>query len=299
MPIFRKVGDLYKNAYDKVFAIILVMIDPLSLISLHVETFYDNKEDGDLHTKAKIADATAFVYYKYPKYYLITNWHVVSGRHPQTGRALSMKAGIPNLIDVWFHSLGGGSLVWMCSTLPLRDWTTDEKLWIEHPRGKDVDVVALPLENPHFYKLYPLEPGLFDTQLEVFPSEAVSIIGYPYGLTGTGSLPIWKTGHIASDIETDYDGKPAFLIDSTVREGMSGSPVVARKKEFISQDKTILLSLEKADKFLGVFSSSITSKKYDPEIGLVWKPEVIKEIIDGKDELIKKIVKYKKIPVLY
>lgn len=265
------------------------MIDPLSLIPLHVETFYDNKEIGELHTQTKIADATAFIFSKDRQDYLITNWHVVSGRDPETGKPKSTHAAIPNVIDVWFHGLGN-SKVWMRSSLSLLNWKTDEKLWKEHPRGREVDLIALPLKNIAF-KLYPLDPDLFNTEMDISPSESVSIIGFPFGLSSAGAYPIWKAGHVASDIDENYDGKPVFLVDGTFKHGMSGSPVFARRKSFKSEDKSRLLTLEDIDKFLGVFSGTISTQ--DSDVGMVWKPEIILEIIDNRDEMMKKIVKYK------
>lgn len=264
------------------------MPDSLSLIPLHLETFYDNKQNGILHTSVKVSDATGFVFRKQRDEYLITNWHVVTGRNPATGRPLSKKAAIPNLIKVYFHSLVAGC--WAGQSLELLDWETDEKLWIEHIRGKAVDVVALPLKN-NIHKTYPLDNYLFNSNLKILPSEPVSIVGFPFGMPSVGGLPIWKTGHVASDIDGDYDGKPVFLIDATARPGMSGSPVIARRKEFLSEDNSMLITLESLDKFLGIFSGGI-SKKHDCEIGMVWKPEIINEIIEGRDEIMKKIVKY-------
>jgi hypothetical protein len=84
----------------------------------------------------------------------------------------------------------------------------------------------------------------------------VSIIGYPYGLATAHAWPIWKTGHIASDIDLDYDGRPAFLIDATARSGMSGSPVVHRTSGgFTTRSGDVIYStgVRPATRFLGVY----------------------------------------------
>ncbi len=253
------------------------MPDTLSLIPLHVETYFNNKAEKN-YTEEKLADATAFVYQKDSKNYLITNWHVLTGRNPETGQPTSKNCGIPNIIKIWFHS-GKKGFSWMRHSLPIVNWENDKPCWIEHPKGSQMDVAALPL-NDLIFKNYPLDPLMFNMKLDVIPSDAVSILGFPFGMTSTkiGQLPIWKTGHIASDVEENYEGKPLFLIDATARPGMSGSPVIARKKEFLSEDKRILITLQNSDRFLGVFSGGI-SKEYDTEIGMVWKPEVIDQIL--------------------
>ncbi len=101
-----------------------------------------------------------------------------------------------------------------------------EPRWIEHPQGRNIDVVALPISaNPNI-TIYPFDLALADEDIRPAPALPVSIIGYPFGLATAGAWPIWKTGHIASDPDLDYDGRPAFLIDATTRGGMSGSPVI-------------------------------------------------------------------------
>lgn len=273
------------------------MIDPLSLIPLHVETFFDNKLNGMSHIHTKIADATAFIYSTGWKNYLITNWHVVSGRHPETEKILSKYGSLPNIIKVWFHG-PGEDLNWLQSSILLLDWETDEKLWKEHPSGREVDLVAIPLDGLSIFNLHPLDPMLFSTDLNISPSEAVSIIGFPFGLTSTGVLPIWKTGYVASDIEYDYNGKPTFLIDANTKPGMSGSPVIARRKKIVNENKIGVTIITEIDKFLGVYSGRI-SNKYDTGIGIVWKPELINEIIENRDEVKLKTKKYKTINLLH
>lgn len=256
------------------------MVDPLSLIPLHVETFFNSKELINA-TETKISDATAFVYRNYSRsheYFLITNWHVVSGRNPETNRLTSRKAAIPNIIKVWAHG-GVNQQSWLQQSFPLVDWDTDEKIWLEHPLGREVDVVAIPLDYP-LIRTFELDPMLFDTDLNVVPSEAVSIIGFPFGMPSYGQLPIWKTGHIASDPEKDYDGKPVFLIDATVRAGMSGSPVIGRRKEIVGDNHQSYFTIENSDTFLGVFSGGISKRHSDIDIGMVWKPKVIEEILE-------------------
>lgn len=53
----------------------MTRIDPFSLSTVPVEQYANNK---------KLRSATAFVWMLGDKYYLITNWHVVTGRNAQT-----------------------------------------------------------------------------------------------------------------------------------------------------------------------------------------------------------------------
>ena len=94
-----------------------------------------------------------------------------------------------------------------------------------------------------------------------------------------GRFPIWKTGHIASDIDIDWDGKPAFLIDATTQSGMSGSPVIAKRVSIYQTSRGNKIG--NAIKILGVYSGREISTS-GIEVGFVWKPKVIEEILSSK-----------------
>jgi V8-like Glu-specific endopeptidase len=56
----------------------------------------------------------------------------------------------------------------------------------------------------------------------------VTLIGYPYDYYDKkNSLPVWKTGHIASEPAVDFEGNPLFVVDVSAFPGMSGAPVFA------------------------------------------------------------------------
>ena len=84
----------------------------------------------------------------------------------------------------------------------------------------------------------------------VEPGSPVSIVGYPRKITGVVNYPIWKTGHVASDIHAHPDQKH-FLIGAMTREGMSGAPVVTKSG---------------GSTFLGIYSGRLPD---EPEIGIV------------------------------
>ena len=207
--------------------------------------------------------------------YLITNWHMVTGRDPNTNQPISNTgAADPTSIGIWFHAATGlGN--WLLKTQEVIDPATGNRKWLEHPTGRQVDVVALALANHADITLYPLDRNLANTDLIVTPSEPVSIIGFPLGLASAGKFPIWKTGHIASDIDLDYNGKPVFLIDATTKSGMSGSPVVARRSGFIQTSQAQQLG-GSATRFLGIYSGRIQDQSDE---GMVWKPHTLDSIL--------------------
>ncbi len=123
---------------------------------------------------------------------------------------------------------------------------------------------------------YPLDLKLAHADIQVFPALPVSVIGFPLGLSAGGSWPIWKTGHIASDPEVDYEpGRPAFLIDATTRSGMSGAPVVVRLENFRTRDGGYSIASGFRTRLLGVYAGRIHDQS---EIGRVWRPNVLEEM---------------------
>jgi hypothetical protein len=192
-------------------------VDPLSATSLYLTS-----KTNDAH----LGTATGFIVARREKYYLITNRHVVSGGNSERDQVTQPEGTVPNQLMIWHHGKELGTRVSRTESLYL---TNGLPRWIEHTLSNKVDVVALQLQKIDAeIQLYPFDLSLADTDMAVGVSMAVSIIGFPLGLTGPENFPIWKTGHLASDPDIDFEGKSLFLIDATTRGGMSGSPVVLR-----------------------------------------------------------------------
>lgn len=243
-----------------------ISIDPLSGSSLIVQPEVNS---------IPLSKATGFIVQWGEGVYLITNWHVVSGRDSDSNQPLSPTAGIPDTINIVHHS-----------SKKLGEWVIKKEnlykegnpRWLEHIDGQRIDVVALPLEElGGDINTYPFDLRLADVDMILEPAMPVSIIGFPYGLSTAGGWPIWKTGHIASDPDLDYDGRPAFLIDVTARSGMSGSPVVLRLRGGYRTSKAyVMMDSGPKTRFIGVYSGRI---HHESEIGRVWRPNVISEIM--------------------
>jgi len=236
------------------------ILDPLSGQSLYLELTTLGQSLGT---------ATGFVVESSGRHYLITNWHVVSGRHPETNAIVSSTGAVPDEIRIVHHGHTLGS--WTVRTEPLQD-ENKNNLWLEHPYGRQVDVVALPLQAiDDDVHIYPFDLSLADTDMIPQVAMPISIIGFPLGLASAGAFPIWKTGHIASDPDLDYNDLPAFLIDATTRGGMSGSPVVLRLLGGYStrSGSIIMTQTRPSTLFLGVYSGRIHGES---EIGVVWRP---------------------------
>lgn len=244
-------------------------VHPLSLISLLLRVEHDGRP---------IAVATGFVLVKNSKYYLVTNRHVIR-RCVEDQRPSNVGGWIcANHISVFYSRKGlPAQRIWVTESL----FTTDgRERWLEHPAlGGAADVIALPLVATDNVELFPLDIGWSESGLFAGVGDTVSIIGFPFGDGQSEGLPIWKSGRIASDLTVSWNGIPTFLVDSTAREGMSGSPVyaVATGAMLATGTPKFLPNSAVAVRFLGLYSA----QSVQAEIGVVWKAEVIRALYDS------------------
>ena len=123
--------------------------------------------------------------------------------------------------------------------------------------------------------------------MKVSVADDVFVLGFPYGQTAGihNLMPVWKRATIATQPDKNFydDGRDTFLIDTTTRSGMSGAPVFARSNgQCFTENGDISIDGQAHFKFLGVYSSRIDGDKRDDSfLGLVWKRNLIDEIIDG------------------
>jgi hypothetical protein len=245
-----------------------IRIDPLSARSLLLQIF----SKGQL-----LGSGTGFVVKKNDKAYLVTNWHVVSARRPDTGAAIDPQGRFPDELRI-LHNVKGHLGNWIYKPERLVD-DNNQALWIEHSSGRAVDIVFVPLSNLADVELYPVDLEMRNVSISLFPTSPISIVGFPFGHTQTAGLPIWKTGTLASDPDIDYDGSPQILVDCTGRPGMSGSPVYARRTGgYLDEQGNMLMMTGNVDRFIGIYAGSIDQSS---EIGRVWKASAIMSIYDS------------------
>src|SRR2546426_10293332 len=114
-----------------------IRIDPLSCCSLRLEMLTDSKSLGK---------ATGFTVQDGNAWFLITNWHVLSGRNPETNQPCHPSAGLPDKVIVTYPMVTPTN-TWDARTYDL--FSRDGRpVWVEHERGGKVDVVAFPLGDP-------------------------------------------------------------------------------------------------------------------------------------------------------
>lgn len=210
---------------------------------------------------------------------LITNRHNVTGRHQETNQPLSPTGGVPNEIVV-VHNRDGHLGQWVERVEPLYN-ANDEALWFEHPTlGARADFVALKLTKLNGVQTYPYDPLANNPDIFIGPADSVSVVGFPFGITASGAFGVWATGFMASEPVVNFADLPVFLIDCRSRQGQSGSPVIAYRSggAVAMADGGSAIFSGPVYKFLGIYSGRINTES---DLGIVWKKEAIKELVDS------------------
>jgi hypothetical protein len=159
----------------------------------------------------------------------------------------------------------------------------------EHPElGPKVDFVALPLTHLQHVHLHPYDPSntseiehgtLYET-ISVGPADPVSVIGFPFGMTAGGKLPIWATGSLATEPIISFQDLPLSLVDCRTRPGQSGSPVIAYRNRGLTPtiDGGVTDFGYPTWQFLGLYSGRINEQS---DLGMLWKAQALAQLIDS------------------
>jgi hypothetical protein len=224
-----------------------------------------------------LSKATCFFYKQDAKWsYLVTNWHVVTGRDPLRPQN-SRTGAVPARLRLLLHANVGAKTINSIRKIPfeieINDSTGDMPTWSEHPTHKyKVDLVVMKIENDEKFKgdvtcsylsEYP------DFQNDFFPSvmDNAFVIGYPWGLTGGDPvLPLYKRGSVASEPIVDFGSLPRFLIDCRSSEAMSGSPVLCTSSGLWAPNGVTFSSVVgTVENFAGVYSGRLKAVDVSPE----------------------------------
>ena len=261
------------------------------------------------------SSASAFFFETDGAWFIITNWHVVSGRNFLDGEPLKTKFREPFGLTAKLssYSVGygkSGSFGIAPHEIPL--YRGEHPVWFEHPDlGPNCDVVAIPFKRPTSCPefMHNAANRISNVRIPVEPGCTVFVIGFPHAISVGFGLPLWKSGYVASEPHYDVQlagrlraygglagGKniPAFFIDSQTRAGMSGSPVFGRfygswdmtdpyrevdpaEPGFSKRDDVALWGSE-GTQFIGCYSGRAGKDENEAALGLCWHTDVIETI---------------------
>ena len=224
--------------------------------------------------------------------YLVTNWHLASGQDANTKEPIYSDKPTHFHVQV-FDKSQSDSQPLVRVIIPLYD-SDNQRLWLEHPTYKEkVDVIALKVEIPDNAQIYTVEECLESPSenVEVRVSDDVYILGFPLAINAGKHFPIWKRASVATEPSIDIavkidDGSikdlPHILVDSSSREGMSGSPVVFKELrcKTVKDESNYSANISTHfTKLVGIYSGRISDLNNEAQLGIVWKYQVIDEII--------------------
>lgn len=249
---------------------------PLSNVNLHsfrvarLEVFARD-------TDARLGEASGFFCQLEGRTFLVTNWHVVSGRHFQTRQALHYSRALPGSLTVHAHVrrerdvaiVPSASTAFRLSLLGL----DGRPRWLEHPLfGADIDVIALDIGTalPLGTQVCPIDlEAELASELTLAVMDQAFVTGFPLQASTTpNSLPIYKSGTIASEPAV-FDSQPRIYIDGKTKTGMSGSPVMVKRGGGSGGDAR---SGAEGLRFIGVYSGRDRQEpsEFEAELGIVW-----------------------------
>lgn len=259
----------------------------LSSAAVRLEVFGENGTQLNIATGFYVENSKSDLF-------LITNWHVVTGRTPLASTK-SKTGAVPTMLKWTVYEVIDGHIRLRSGQVTeeaINDDGGSSPRWLEHPiHGFKVDLVAIPLTNSaellEKYAVNPLNkyPSL---ELRFVPSamDSVFVVGFPWGLTGGGALPLFKRGSIASEPIIPHEGLPRMLIDCRTAPSMSGSPVIVSRSGIWNPPGTSGLTdqtnIGTVENFLGVYGGRLNdpSSCEVSEIGVVWRADALTEIIE-------------------
>lgn len=271
-------------------------LDDWSLRASPLQTRYKGENTGS---------ATGFFWTEAGRLYLITNWHVLSGRDPANRQPLDQIHGVLPDEIIYQRFIEDESFAETVEHMVALEQADGTFLWFEHPvYGSAVDVAAIEIPVGKQYEtekgikstyVNPIQGTYSESQLKDFENgnqwhslrqemgADLFVLGFPLGLKPTGHFPIWKRASVATEMDVLLEGKPAFLIDTATRKGMSGSPVISQSLTVIP--RLGLTAVDRHLKFLGIYSGRHVGEKVEEaQLGIVWRQELIREIVAARQQ---------------
>ena len=247
-----------------------------------------------------VGTATGFFWVKDGHPYLVTNYHVISGRNPLTGNIMSKELYVPRKIAYYGTSIRqeAGDVIFSRKrwVLAFSDEIDMDAVLAQAPivNGNPVDVWAFPLAPNTILLKDPARSGFHQSELlscainqntstitGIKAGDDCFALGYPIQNYAGLMPPIWKRGSIASDTAIGVDGKPAFLVDAATTKSMSGSPIICKSTDIITDIANRRIGHKTNYGIIGIYGGRLQRKDLeDTQIGYGWYKTVIDPVID-------------------
>lgn len=154
--------------------------------------------------------------------YLVTNYHILSGRNAITSEILNPNGFPPNELTIWFHSKKNKLIpanYLLIDNLKKAIYFT---LQIDYPIY--IDIAILPINLPNNVSAYIIKKENFDTSSHAWPDKELTMVGFPKGKYDKNNYPFVFT---TKSLIPPYPNRihPYVYYDLNIENGTSGSPV--------------------------------------------------------------------------
>ncbi|WP_406132274.1 trypsin-like peptidase domain-containing protein [Streptomyces sp. NBC_00989] len=274
-------------------------MQPLSFAALYIEAWHRSRGDaGD----ALLGPATGFLVGIPGRFWLVTAWHVLSGRRSDIGDAIRKDGLRPDFVRVRFAGQREGrfdptGFDPIDQDFELYDEEFQSSPRFRSPGDRRIDIAALYIGSVPETAVDVFMPNTWPTVRELYPTDhraelgsdadaviplritdRLFVLGFPFGDTGSWPYAVWTAAPVASEPLAPWNGLPAFLLDSRTRPGQSGSPVVMhiRPGEPVVAGGHVHLHEESVTALVGIYSGRL-----DPnaDLGLVWSTDALFEFL--------------------
>ncbi|MFE0357539.1 trypsin-like peptidase domain-containing protein [Streptomyces nigra] len=269
-------------------------IHTLSFGALYIEAW--NRSLGGAEDTL-LGPATGFLVGIPGDFWLVTAWHVLSGRRSDNGAAMRDDGLRPDYFRVRFAGEGDDGFHPVSRDFELYDEEFQSGPRFRSHSERRVDVAALHIGAVPDSAVEAFMPNSWPTLRDLFAPERraqqgsevdvdiplritdrLFVLGFPFGHTGSWPFAVWTAAPVASEPLARWDQLPGFLLDSRTRPGQSGSPVVMyiRPGEPVVAGGDVITHDESIVALVGVYSGRL-----DPnaDLGMVWTTDALFEII--------------------
>lgn len=264
-------------------------IHPLSLTCTPVELLSNDGSDSVIN------HASGFFWRHLGRSFLITNWHVITGRDIFTGEVVSSKGYLPKKIRLYGCSFSrkGEILTFIRNGMTLEfDEDASDKL-VARREALPYDICAILIPDGVVFGSDPSRHQFtgaaaascyvnehHSDRVVTHAGDDCFILGYPLKSYAGLMPPIWKRGSIASEPLLGIDGRPIFFVDAATSAGMSGSPIFRRVSVgWVSDERGDRESVKYG--FIGIYGGRVMAAASELHgAGYGWYGSLVNKIIE-------------------
>ncbi len=208
--------------------------------------------------KTYLGSATGFIIQSPTRHYLVTNYHVVTGKNPSTKKWAGANSVAPNRVAIFQNAKEEGKYFVKFENLFTKK---GKKRWIENvvvTKGKKtlLDVVELPLKDTADIILFPVS---FSDSIEYGYKDSIAIQSFPKALRAAQPSPAHASGMVNADVALSSTAEFIVWLSQRELNEMTGSPLYVFKNPSPTMADSQGLFVGMFSKMPGVASTLIKS----------------------------------------